>query len=521
MSFIGDTLMNIDNSFILKKYALCHRCFGRLHAKLLHTSNYERGKSLKIAKAIELESKLLFLLEKYNTIKSENKNSQKIDNDDNDNNNDKNYKTTEENEMKKEMDIEFIESKINDIKQQLSYIYSSGLTEIKPIDKSDANMDMNHEMDEMTCNNRCNNKDIINKKENTETKCPWCSGIFNVENLNSISEKAINLLNKYEYDTFLVGTILPKKIKKLEKELKNELNMPEYMESIKQEFNRVMGKIIIEKTGKSVDKTNPDIVIMINPYNKKIKLQINSVFIKGRYKKLVRGIPQTHWACRKCRGKGCEICNYTGKQYPTSVEEIIAEPFMKAFKGKDEAFHGAGREDIDVRMLGNGRPFVLQIKEPKIRKADLEKLKKEVNKSGKVEILDLEYGTKKDVIFFKNEPHRKTYMALVECEDKVSDEELSKLTKKLKNLTINQRTPIRVSHRRADLVRVRRVYNAEANIIDLNKFELIIYCDGGLYIKELISGDEGRTRPSVSEILNKKCICKSLDVLEVHDVDKK
>lgn len=46
---------------------------------------------------------------------------------------------------------------------------------------------------------------------------------------------------------------------------------------------------------------------------------------------------------------------------------------------------------------------------------------------------------------------------------------------------------------------------------------MIIYCDGGLYIKELISGDDGRTNPSVSSILNKNCICKELDVLKIHD----
>uniref|UniRef100_UPI0025E63C84 tRNA pseudouridine(54/55) synthase Pus10 n=1 Tax=Methanothermococcus sp. TaxID=2614238 RepID=UPI0025E63C84 len=453
------------------KYPLCHRCFGRLYAKLLHTSNYERGKSLKIVKAIELESKLLTLMEKYNELaESEDR---------------------EETEECSEIKLK-IESEIKKIKEQLKYRYKSGLTEIKLIDMPEE----------------------INKEEKKVDLCPWCKNIFSKENLEIISEKVIDLLKDYEYETFLVGTMLPKNIKELEKELETP-----YMESIRQEFNRVMGKMLVEKTGKIVDKNSPDIVIMINPYNRKIKLQINPIFIKGRYRKLLRGIPQTHWPCRYCRGKGCEKCNYTGKQYPTSVEEIIAEPFMKAFKGRDEAFHGAGREDIDVRMLGNGRPFVLQIKEPKIRKADLEKLKEEVNKSGKVEILNLDYGVRKDVVFFKNEPHKKTYLAIVECEEDVNDDEISKLVVKLENLTINQRTPIRVSHRRADLVRVRKVYKARANRIDSKTFELTLYCDGGLYIKELISGDEGRTSPSVSEILNKKCICKTLDVLDVHDME--
>jgi len=379
---------------------------------------------------------------------------------------------------------------IKKIKEQLRCIRNSGLTEINL-------------MDDLTYNEKEGEIEI--EKEIKTEACPWCKNIFDMKNLETISEKITNLLKNYEYETYLVGTMLPKEIKELEKELETP-----FMESIKQEFNRVMGKILTEKTGKIVDKTNPDIVVMVNPYNKKIKLQINPIFIKGRYRKLIRGIPQTRWPCRYCRGKGCEKCNYTGKKYPTSVEEIIAEPFMNAFKGKDEAFHGAGREDIDVRMLGNGRPFVLQIKEPKVRKVDLEKLKEEVNKSGKVEILDLDYGVRKDVVFFKNEPHKKTYLALVECDEEVSDSEILELTKKLTDLTINQRTPIRVSHRRADLIRVRKVYKACANRTDSNKFELTLYCDGGLYIKELISGDEGRTTPSVSEILNKNVSARLL-----------
>jgi tRNA pseudouridine synthase 10 len=56
-------------------------------------------------------------------------------------------------------------------------------------------------------------------------------------------------------------------------------------------------------------------------------------------------------------------------------------------------------------------------------------------------------------------------------------------------------------------------------MIDDYNFELKIFCDGGLYIKELINSDEGRTTPSVSELLNKKCICKFLDVLDVHDYE--
>jgi tRNA pseudouridine synthase 10 len=42
-----------------------------------------------------------------------------------------------------------------------------------------------------------------------------------------------------------------------------------------------------------------------------------------------------------------------------------------------------------------------------------------------------------------------------------------------------------------------------------------IRCQGGLYVKELVTGDEGRTTPSVSEILKNKAKPIKLDVLNV------
>lgn len=71
------------------------------------------------------------------------------------------------------------------------------------------------------------------------------------------------------------------------------------------------------------------------------------------------------------RGKGCESCNFSGKQYLISVEELISAEFINDAGAKGSKFHGAGREDIDVRMLGNGRPFILELKSPLKRSLDL------------------------------------------------------------------------------------------------------------------------------------------------------
>lgn len=47
-----------------------------------------------------------------------------------------------------------------------------------------------------------------------------------------------------------------------------------------------------------------------------------------------------------------------------SIEEIIVAPIKKIYNNPVYKFHSGGREDIDVRMLGKGRPFILEIISP-------------------------------------------------------------------------------------------------------------------------------------------------------------
>ena len=80
---------------------------------------------------------------------------------------------------------------------------------------------------------------------------------------------------------------------------------------------------------------------------------------------------------------------------------------------------------------------------------------------------------------------------------------------------INQRTPQRVLHRRADLLRRRNVKSMQVKYVNSKKFLLTVKTDAGLYVKELVSGDAGRTKPSISELLGQKCVCKYLDVIKI------
>ncbi|NMC60663.1 MAG: tRNA pseudouridine(54/55) synthase Pus10 [Candidatus Methanofastidiosa archaeon] len=342
-----------------------------------------------------------------------------------------------------------------------------------------------------------------------QNPCFLCDNIF---------EKTDEILDKlnpdFEFSSFHAGTSVSKEIINKEEILKEKYGL-DYQESIKQELNRELGKKIGEILGKEFKREKEDVTILLHPYESKIEYVINPIFIYGRYKKLIRGIPQTIWLCRKCKGKGCSRCNRTGKMYEESVEELVSNLFLKETKGTGSSFHGAGREDIDVLMLGNGRPFVLEIKSPKVRKINLQKIEEEVNKNneGKVNISELCFVEKEVVEKVKNTHLKKIYRAEIDvC---LTNEEMRKLEEFFDDRGIYQETPNRVIHRRADKTRIRKVYKVRASKEDCTSLE--IYCDGGLYIKELISGDEGRTNPSIAEVLGKKVKCVLLDVISIEE----
>ena len=351
-----------------------------------------------------------------------------------------------------------------------------------------------------------------------DADCVICDNIFDKldDGLYDKIDAKISQLG-IEFDTFLVGSQIPKDIQERDEELSEEFDLG--VETIKKEVNRLIGLGIWEKYDKEAEFERQDIVFNIDLRKEpKVRIQINPLYVEGKYNKYKRGIPQTKWPCTKCKGRGCEECNGTGKQYPESVEELISEHFLKLTKGKEAKFHGAGREDIDVLMLGSGRPFVLEIKEPRIRNLDLAKLENEINKinEGKTAYHGLklcERGRKAEIKQSSPDTY-KVYEAIVECDEPFDPDKLEELTKLNE---IHQQTPLRVLRRRTDMVRIKHVLDLKYEIIDDKTFKMRIKTEGGLYIKELISGDEGRSQPNVSEILGVGAICEQLDVVEVSE----
>jgi len=363
-------------------------------------------------------------------------------------------------------------------------------------------------------------KEFLEKEEITNledsNQCDICNGVMN--KLDEASNAVVQTLQGWELNSILVGSKIAPSIVEREEQLRSEIQI-EFGEPMKAELNREIGKRVSDNLDIPVDFATPDIVAIIQIPEFTVEMQVNSLFIYGRYQKLKRGFPQTHWPCRKCGGKGCSHCKGTGKMYSESVEELIAPPLIRLTQGADVRFHGAGREDIDARMLGEGRPFIIEIINPHIRKIDLDEATKRINKyaKSKVKVAGLRLSNKKAVIKLKASAtiSKKVYKAIIHVETPIRREELLILEKLEMPLEVKQRTPQRVLHRRANRQRQKRVFEMHVKPLKKRAFELIICCQGGLYVKEFISGDNGRTIPSIAEILNKTTTCHHLDVMNV------
>ena len=345
--------------------------------------------------------------------------------------------------------------------------------------------------------------------------CWVCDGLF--DRADEWAERAVRKAEGIEFETYLFGVELSPRVEEMEALLEKRFPSDD-AESAKHAFNRIVGKAFEARLERSVTVAfkGPDLSFVIDARADELRIHIASVYVYGRYRKLVRGIPQTRWPCRRCRGRGCARCGFTGKQYPESVEEWIAAPLLDTAGAEKAHLHGAGREDIDARMLGDGRPFVLELLAPRCRTLDLAALTRTVNThaEGRVEVSPLRFVDRWTVAHLKETRSPKRYRAAVTFDAPVSDEELDAALAALCG-EIEQRTPRRVSHRRADRVRRRRLIAASGRMEDSRSAVVEVEGDGGLYIKELISGDGGGTQPSLAGRLEVGAVVTELDVLEV------
>ena len=267
----------------------------------------------------------------------------------------------------------------------------------------------------------------LKKIREEEPLCPFCENLF--EEIPLISELIIESVGDKECSRLQLGSRIPKDQTEAEDHMRKRYgaaNSTPLKSSLVEEIAKHLKesgfdmKMVIDK---------PEILAIVDVLTLTVELDVRSQYFYGRYLKLERGIPQTKWPCKSCKGRGCQKCDNTGMQYTSSVQGLIGDPLLEIFGSKEHSFHGMGREDIDVRCLGRGRPFVIEFKNPKVREVDCNEIMDIINKNaaGRIEVNSMRPSNRSEVVRVKDTPAEKSYTIKYKIEP-LTQNELDELT---------------------------------------------------------------------------------------------
>lgn len=168
-----------------------------------------------------------------------------------------------------------------------------------------------------------------------------------------------------------------------------------------------------------------------------IEVCSSNVYFCGNYLKFKRNLSQTPW---QIDGK---------RLYDTSLSEEIDRIVSPYFNAISHKFHSGGREDIDVRMLGEGRPFILELESPKKRFSITDEMLKDiVDKVNLSEYISIRNVRIEDENCFRDlqkstEDKIKGYCCVVITTKEITDEKIKEL-ENLSDIQLKQKTPLRV-----------------------------------------------------------------------------
>ncbi|MBT4982977.1 MAG: tRNA pseudouridine(54/55) synthase Pus10 [Euryarchaeota archaeon] len=310
-----------------------------------------------------------------------------------------------------------------------------------------------------------------------EPLCPFCENLFDEAPL--LAELIKETVGERECSRMQLGTRIPKDQTEAEDHIRKRFGAggsAALKVSLVDEIARQL-KSIGFQIKLVIDK--PEILALIDVLTLTVELDIRSHYVYGRYRKLARGIPQTKWPCRSCKGRGCERCDQTGMQYQSSVQGLIGDPSLGLFGSKEHAFHGMGREDIDVRCLGRGRPFVIEMKQPVKREVDYDALMKTINEtaSGQLEVSDMRASNRSEVVRVKDTPAEKSYTIRYKIEP-ITQKELDQITQVMEISKNNaDRNRRRRDHHRGKRRELKTEPEPEIDYSQLKKAELTALCE--------------------------------------------
>lgn len=323
-----------------------------------------------------------------------------------------------------------------------------------------------------------------------------------MHNLDPIVHEIISLLNeKYEFDTFLIGTSLATPFLEREDRIRSRFKIRGKI-NIKSHITKEIRERIEKTTKKKPDSYNPELTLNLNILeDKKYNLTIKTrpLILAGRYIKTERGIPQRKTKCEICYGSGCARCKYSGFSQEMSIEGFISEKIRCLTDSSQTKFSWTGSEDKNSLVLGRGRPFFVEVSNPKMR--SFLSNSTVITGDGFSAFISLHPKG-----YSMLRPSFMTKTRIVIRSGKVIGENDLRKLNSIGGLTI------RFRNKRSFVER--KIHSSTASMLDSTTFVVEIMADSGLPIKHFVNGKK-YVLPNISELIGIRCECLLFDIVDL------
>lgn len=330
-------------------------------------------------------------------------------------------------------------------------------------------------------------------------RCYICSDRLELL-IGELFSKAVSGLSDLKVRSFVVSVLRGSDIERRELEVVSELKLDSW-ENVRRELKRELGKRISMVLGIEPDFKHPDAIVVVDLNAADVKVRVTPLYAYGRYVKLGRYIPQTRRVA-------------SGRKYALALEDLV-EPLARSLGASGYKIHTAGREGADARMLGGGRPLVIELRGVRDKTITVGDMSKAVPASRWL-VLSVERAiTPRYISLIKTQRLLKLYRLLILSKKPLDVDSVNTLVREFNGRDVRQRAPDSALRRGEGVVRVRRVYGVGARLVNEYLMEVLAKCDSGLHVRELVHGDNGRTSPSFAEVLGTELVVLEVDVLDV------
>ena len=316
-----------------------------------------------------------------------------------------------------------------------------------------------------------------------------------------MAEVAVKRARRYQFRSFSVGVSVPEGIQEREDELRSEMRL-KGNETIKTQAARIIAARVSGSLRKKIDRQRPDVTLLADFGTGDVFVTSRPVFYYARYSK-PSGVAQRRLFCAECRGAGCKRCRNTGFERTPSVEEALRKK-LGGFSGSQKmTFTWLGSEDVKSRVYPPGRPFVVEVKNPRRRSVPMR-----FGTRLRAGLVSVSHGRVLPAKPVRLPAFRFVTKIRAVASSKPSPDGLAELRSTFRKAAVRFERP----HNRPA---VKTVYGVSAKAKGRTLF-IDAELDGGLPVKRFVNGD--LVSPSVSEVLKTEVGCRSFDIFKVREI---